>query len=81
MAKHGVITIDAEGVPTLEARGGVFNYVADATTTIVSHQKVPVGYPALIQRAMLFAAGNVVAYQSTTGRIGMGALGKNYILA
>lgn len=77
MAKHGVITVSEEGVPTLVEGTGVVNYVTDALTTIFSSQKVAVGHAATVQKVALVVAGNMAGVQSTTGRLGVGALGRN----
>lgn len=77
MAKHGVITIDEAGAPTLVEGTGIVNYMTDALTTIVSSQKVAVGHAATIQKIALVAAGNMAGVHSTTGKLGVGVLGKN----
>lgn len=77
MAKHGVITVSEEGVPTLVEGTGVVNYVTDALTTIISSQKVAVGHAATLQKIALVAAGNMAGIHSATGKLGVGALGKN----
>lgn len=77
MAKHGVITVDQAGVPTLVEGTGIVNYMTDALTTIASSQKVAVGHAATIQKIALVAAGNLAGVHSTTGKLGVGVLGKN----
>lgn len=77
MAKHGVITVSEEGVPTLEEGTGALNYVTDALTTVFSSQKVAVGHAATVQKVALVVAGNMAGVKSTTGRFGVGVLGKN----
>lgn len=80
MAKHGVITVSEAGVPTLVEGTGVVNYLSDALTTVFSSQKVAVGHAATVQKIALVAAGNVAGIQSTTGKLGVGVLGKNIYL-
>lgn len=80
MAKHGVITVGENGVPTLVEGTGIVNYFTDALTTVFSSQKVAVGHAATIQKIALVAAGNMAGIQSTTGKFGVGALGKNIYL-
>lgn len=80
MAKHGVITVSEEGVPTLVEGTGILNYFTDALTTIVSSQKVAVGHAATLQKVALVAAGNMAGIHSATGKLGVGALGKNIYL-
>lgn len=77
MAKHGVITVSEEGVPTLVEGTGVVNYLTDALTTMVSSQKVAVGHAATVQKIALITAGNMAGVHSTTGALGVGVLGKN----
>lgn len=77
MAKHGIVTINETGVPTLEEGTGVLNYVTDALSTIFSTQKVAVGHAATVQKIALVTAGNMAGVHSTTGKLGVGALGKN----
>lgn len=77
MAKHGIVTINDAGTPTLVEGTGILNYVTDALSTIFSAQKVVVGHAATVQKIALVAAGNAVGVHSTTGKLGVGALGKN----
>lgn len=78
MAKHGVVAVNPEtGALTLTEGTGIVNYVTDALTTLISSQKVAVGYAATLQKIALVTAGNMAGVHSTTGKLGVGALGKN----
>lgn len=78
MAKHGVVTVNAEtGEETFAEGAGIVKYVTDALTTLVSTDKAVVGYGAIVQKLALFVGGNMVGIHSATGRVGVGALRKN----
>lgn len=77
MAKHGIVQLDEAGTPTLVEASGVLNYLTDAVSTLFGSQKVAVGHAATIQKIALVAAGNLVGIHSATGKLGVGALGKN----
>jgi hypothetical protein len=77
MAKHGIVTIDEAGALKLEEGTGILNYVTDGLTTLFSSQKVAVGHAATVQKVALVAAGNMAGIHSATGKLGVGALGKN----
>lgn len=77
MAKHGIVQLDEAGTPTLVEASGALNYVTDALSTLFSSQKVAVGHAATVQKIALVAAGNMAGIHSATGKLGVGALGKN----
>lgn len=78
MAKHGVVTVNAEtGEATFAEGSGIVKYATDALTTLVSTDKAVVGYGAIVQKLALFVGGNMVGIHSATGRVGVGALRKN----
>lgn len=78
MAKHGVVTVNAEtGEATFVEGAGILKYATDALSTVISTDKAVIGYGALVQKVGLFLGGNVVGIHSATGRLGMGALRKN----
>lgn len=77
MAKHGVVSVDAEGVATFTEGAGVVKYATDAVSTLISTDKAVVGYGALVQKIGLFALGNMTGIQSGTGRLGLGVMRKN----
>lgn len=79
MAKHGIVTVSEEGVASFDASEGVIGYMTDALTTVLSTTKAPVGAPALVQRIGLAVGGNIIGIHSATGKLGMGALGKNIV--
>lgn len=81
MAKHGVVTVDPEtGALALTEGTGIMNYLTDALTTLFSSQKVAVGHAATVQKVALVTAGNMAGVHSTTGKLGVGAFGKNIYL-
>lgn len=75
--KHGIVEIDAEGVVKFVDGAGALKMVTDALTTVASTTKAPVGYTALIQKAGLVLAGNVIGVHSASGRAGVGVAGRN----
>lgn len=77
MAKHGVVSVNAEGVVTFNDGTGVARYASDALSTLISTDKAVVGYGALVQKIGLFALGNVAGIHSGTGRLGIGIMRKN----
>lgn len=77
MAKHGVVSVNAEGVPTFVEGAGIVKYATDAVSTLISTDKAVVGYGALVQKIGLFVAGNATGIHSGTGRFGVGVAGKN----
>lgn len=77
MAKHGVVSIDADGVATFKDGAGVVNYASDAVSTLFSTDKAVVGYGAILQKIGLFTLGNMTGVHSSTGRLGIGVLRKN----
>jgi hypothetical protein len=77
MAKHGVVSVNAEGVATFNEGAGIVNYASDALSTIISTDKAVVGYGALVQKVGLFALGNMAGIHSGTGRLGVGIMRKN----
>lgn len=77
MAKHGVVSVNAEGVATFTEGAGVIKYATDAVSTLISTDKAVVGYGALVQKIGLFALGNMAGIHSGTGRLGVGILRKN----
>lgn len=77
MAKHGIVTIDEAGKPTLQEGTGILNYATDALSTLFSTQKVAVGHTATVQKIALVTAGNMLGVRSTTGKFGVGVFGKN----
>mgnify|MGYP001076449001 CR=1 FL=1 len=80
MAKHGVIEISATGTPTLKESSGIIGMAADAATSVFAHQKAAVGYTKWLQLGMVGAVFNMVGVHSTTGKFGLGVVGKNYYL-
>lgn len=79
MAKHGIVTISAAGVPTFEERNGLSGLTA-GIGTLFSYQKAPVGLPSVYSRVATLVAGNMIAVQSMTGKIGVAALGRTYTM-
>lgn len=77
MAKHGVVSVNAEGVTTFTEGTGIVKYASDALSTIIATDKAVVGYGALVQKIGLFALGNVAGIHSGTGRLGVGIMRKN----
>lgn len=77
MAKHGVVSVDAEGKATFTEGAGIVKYATDAVSTLISTDKAVVGYGALVQKIGLFALGNMAGIHSGTGRLGVGILRKN----
>lgn len=77
MAKQGIVKIDAAGAVTFEEGSGAFKMVTNALVTLPSTTSAPVGYAALIQKAGLVLAGNLIGVQSASGRLGLGIAGKN----
>lgn len=77
MAKHGVVSVDAEGKATFVEGAGVVKYATDALSTLISTDKAVVGHGALVQKIGLFALGNMAGIHSGTGRLGVGILRKN----
>lgn len=77
MAKHGVVSVNAEGVTTFTEGTGVVEYASDALSTLISTDRAVVGYGALVQKIGLFALGNVAGIHSGTGRLGIGIMRKN----
>lgn len=73
--KHGVITIDEAGKPTLVEKNGISG-VLTGVTTIFSPSEGVVGIPKVTSHVVSALAGNMLATQSATGRIGVSALGK-----
>lgn len=59
---------------------GIVGQFMDSLTTLFSTQRVCVGNAALIQRIVLPLAGNVIATQSETGKMGVSAFGKNFLV-
>lgn len=77
MAKHGVVKLDPAGTPTFVEGAGVIKYASDALSTLFSSQTVAVGHAATVQKIALVVAGNMAGIHSATGKLGVGALGKN----
>ena len=73
--KHGVITIDEAGTPTLVEKNGISG-VLTGVTTIFSPSEGVVGIPKVTSHVVSALAGNLLATHSTTGRFGVSALGK-----
>lgn len=73
--KHGVITIDEAGTPTLIEKNGISG-VLTGVTTIFSPSEGVVGIPKVTSHVVSALAGNLLATHSTTGKLGMSALGK-----
>lgn len=80
MAKHGVVVISDEGVATLEESSGLIGMAADAATSVFAHQKAAVGYTKWLQLGAVGAVFNMAGVQSTTGKVGVGILGKNFYI-
>lgn len=80
MAKHGVITVDATGALTMDESSGVIGYIADGATSLFAHQKAAVGYTKWVQLGLVGAAFNMAGVHSTTGKFGLGIIGKNYYI-
>lgn len=80
MSKHGVILVGAEGELTLDESSGVIGYASDALTSLFAHQKAAVGYTKWLQFGIVGAAFNMAGVHSTTGKIGVGVVGKNYYI-
>lgn len=80
MAKHGVIELNAEGVPTLKESSGVIGMATDAATSLLAHQKAAVGYTKWLQLGLVGAAFNMAGVHSTTGKLGVGVAGQNYYI-
>lgn len=79
MAKHGIVTINAAGVPIFEEHNGLSGVTA-GIGTLFSYQRAPVGLPSVYSRVATLVAGNMIAVQSMTGKIGVAALGRTYTL-
>ncbi|UBF42559.1 putative cysteine methyltransferase [Cystovirus CAP3] len=73
--KHGVINIDEAGTPTLVEKNGISGVLA-GVTTIFSPAEGVVGIPKVTSHVVSALAGNLLATHSTTGRLGVSALGK-----
>lgn len=73
--KHGVITIDEAGTATFTAKNGISGVVT-GVTTIFSPSEGVVGIPKVTSHVVSALAGNLLATHSTTGRLGVAALGK-----
>lgn len=73
--KHGVITIDEAGTPTLVEKNGISG-VLTGVTTIFSPSEGVVGIPKVASHVVSALAGNILATRSTTGRLGVAAFGK-----
>lgn len=80
MAKHGVVVIDETGKPTLEESSGLIGMAADAVTSVFAHQKAAVGYTKWLQLGAVAGLFNMAGVQSTTGKVGVGILGKNFYI-
>lgn len=76
------VQIDAQGTATAvyTPTEGLVEQLMDSVTSIFSTQKVCVGNAALIQRIVLPLAGNVLATHSESGKIGVSAFGKNFLV-
>lgn len=59
---------------------GIVDQLLDSVTTLFSTQKVCVGNAALIQRFALSLTGNAIATHSSTGKFGVSALGKSFVV-
>lgn len=59
---------------------GIVGQFLDAATSLFSTQKVCVGNAALIQRFALSLAGNALATHSSTGKFGVSAFGKSFVV-
>lgn len=73
--KHGVITIDEAGKPTLVEKNGISG-VLTGVATIFSPSEGVVGIPKVTSHVVSALAGNMLATHSATGRVGVSALGK-----
>lgn len=76
------VQIDETGAATAvyTPTEGIVGQLMDSLTSLFSTQKVCVGNAALIQRIMLPLAGNVLATHSETGKVGVSAFGKNFLV-
>lgn len=76
------VQIDAQGAATAvyTPTDGIGGQIVDAVTTLFSTQKVCVGNAALIQRIALQLAGNAIATHSETGKFGVSAFGKSFLV-
>ena len=76
------VQIDERGAATAvyTPTEGIAGQIMDSVTTLFSTQKVCVGNAALIQRIVLPLAGNVLATHSETGKVGVSAFGKNFLV-
>lgn len=76
------VQIDASGAASAvyTPTEGIVGQFMDSLTTLFSTQKVCVGNAALIQRVVLPLAGNVLATRSETGKIGVSAFGKSFLV-
>lgn len=80
MAKHGVVVVGETGVLTLDESSGVIGYASDALTSIFASQKAAVGYTKWVQLGIVAAVSNMAGVHSTTGKVGVGIVGKNYYI-
>lgn len=78
--KSGLITVAEDGTvgPLVPSTG--FGIFTDAAKNVVSLNTAAVGYTAAVKGIFHFLIGNVAGVQSTTGKIGVGVLGKNYVM-
>lgn len=76
------VQIDSTGTATsvYTPTEGLMGQFMDSLTTLFSTQRVCVGNAALIQRIVLPLTGNVFATHSETGKIGVSAFGKNFLV-
>lgn len=79
MAKHGIVTVSATGVTTFEERNGISGLTA-GIGTLFSYEKAPVGLPGVYAKIATLVAGNMIAVQSLTGKLGVAALGRSYTM-
>lgn len=77
---NGIVSFDVAGAPQFTPTDGIFGQLGDSVTTLLSTQKVPVGNAALVQRLGLFAAGNMLATHSATGRLGISVAGRAFLM-
>lgn len=76
MAKHGILTHNAQtDAFTFEPKNGL-EAVTTGLTTIFKPSEAVIGTPKLVALALAAAAGNAVATHSSTGKLGLSALGK-----
>lgn len=57
-----------------------FGIITDGVKSALSLNTAAFGWPKAVELGLMFLAGNVAGVQSTTGKIGVGILGKNYLM-